>query len=363
MRITRANYEVYFVDYFDGRLSEEAKEELMRFLEAHPDLKEEFYNFDENVALQADSDATFPKKEALKKQETAKTKPDAENWEAWFIAYAEGDLNNEEQQQSNRFLQENPSLRKEFLLYQKLSLKADPEIRYPGKRKLRKNQRKRTRFIRYASFAAAAAVVLLAGVFWFIRQEVPDRTEENISRLSHYEAGTIDINQGPAEQPPKLMREEAEKAIAKPLSSKDRNQPESITQLEPLAAGPLSFDNRAPKKIAPRYEQASEYYYQTVLDDLEYLVALKKYEEKTLPGKMLYRIKNTIAPPEDYYIINHGFSPLNLLGISSKSLEELATSTLPEKITIKTDNRNTKKYAIKSGIFEITHKRTRKENQ
>ena len=364
MRITRANYEVYFVDYFDGRLSQEAKEELMRFLEAHPDLKEEFYNFDENVILQADSDITFPKKDSLKKQETARAKPDPENYESWFIAYAEGDLNREEQQQVERFVHDNPALKQEFLIYQKLSLKADSRIRYPDKKRLKKkSRRKRTLLARYAGYAAAAGILLFAGLFWLIRQEAPGRQEENISQLPHYEAEAISGNPTPNEQAPKLIRHNADEAITEPLFSKDRNQMERLTKMEPLTEKKININNCSITNISPRYEQTSEYYYQTVMKDLEYLEALSEYKEKTLPGKLFYRLKNAIAPPEDYYVISEGFSPLKLLGITSKSFGEVATNTLPENITIENDHSNTKKYGIKTGIFEITHKRTLEEDQ
>lgn len=364
MGITRANYEVYFVDYFDGRLSLEAKEELMRFLEAHPDLKEEFYNFDENVVLQADANITFPKKDTLKKQEAAKEKPEPKDYESWFIAYAEGDLNREEQQQVERFVHEHPSLKQEFLLYQKLSLKTDSGIRYPAKKQLKKkSRRERTLLVRYAGYAAAAAILIFAGLFWLMRQEAPERQEKNISQLPHYEAEKISGNQTPYEQPPKLIRNDADKVITEPLSGNERNQMGRLTQMEPLTEEKLNLNNRSITNISPRYEQTTEYYYQTVMQDLEYLEALGEYKEKSLPGKLFYRIKNAIAPPEDYYVISEGFSPLKLLGITSKSFGEVATNTLPENITIENNNSNTKKYGIKTGIFEITHKRTLEKDQ
>jgi hypothetical protein len=42
MKISRQNYEQYFVDYLDGKLNDEQVGVLMSFLEFNPDLKEEF---------------------------------------------------------------------------------------------------------------------------------------------------------------------------------------------------------------------------------------------------------------------------------------------------------------------------------
>lgn len=47
MNINRENYEVWFIDFIDGKLSNEARMELNAFLQANPDLKEELNTFEE----------------------------------------------------------------------------------------------------------------------------------------------------------------------------------------------------------------------------------------------------------------------------------------------------------------------------
>ena len=39
--ITRENYEIYFIDYMDGNLSERERAEVEAFLLVHPDLQEQ----------------------------------------------------------------------------------------------------------------------------------------------------------------------------------------------------------------------------------------------------------------------------------------------------------------------------------
>ena len=63
--INRSNYEVWFIDYADGKLSHEHVAELLLFLEENPDLKNEF-GFFEPVELPVDK-VEFPFKENLKK--------------------------------------------------------------------------------------------------------------------------------------------------------------------------------------------------------------------------------------------------------------------------------------------------------
>ena len=42
MKIDNSNYEVWFIDWLDGNLSDQQGEELMLFLEMNPSRKEEF---------------------------------------------------------------------------------------------------------------------------------------------------------------------------------------------------------------------------------------------------------------------------------------------------------------------------------
>ena len=58
MKITRDNYQAYILDYFEGTLSVQEKESLLAFLNAHPDCRKEFEEF-ENISLsdfEADED-------------------------------------------------------------------------------------------------------------------------------------------------------------------------------------------------------------------------------------------------------------------------------------------------------------------
>ena len=65
MSINKSNYEIFILDYLDGNLSPEVIAELLLFLEANPDIKEEFQMLSSSH-LDADTTASFPDKVWLK---------------------------------------------------------------------------------------------------------------------------------------------------------------------------------------------------------------------------------------------------------------------------------------------------------
>ena len=66
MKITRENYESFFIDYLDGFLDEKLIDDFIEFLQQNPDLKEELSLF-ENVSVDAEN-ISFDKKDQLFKE-------------------------------------------------------------------------------------------------------------------------------------------------------------------------------------------------------------------------------------------------------------------------------------------------------
>ncbi|OFY47456.1 MAG: hypothetical protein A2W85_01980 [Bacteroidetes bacterium GWF2_41_31] len=163
------NYEVFVIDYLDGQLSKAEETALLAFLDQHPDLKDEFEGLElatlEPLIIEADF------KQELKKIPVIKVAGiDETNYETYFIASAENDLNNKETEHLNQFLSINPMLHKEFELHQKLRLEPDTKILFPGKSSLKK--RKVIPLTRVSSVAAGLAF-LLAISFFLRNQPVP----------------------------------------------------------------------------------------------------------------------------------------------------------------------------------------------
>jgi hypothetical protein len=110
MKINRDNYEQFFIDYYDGTLSNESVADLYKFLEIYPELKNEFENF-ADVRLNA-PDMVFPYRDSLKRGEI-----NFQNYSWFLIASLEGDLSHAEEILLSNFLEAHPKLKKEKELY------------------------------------------------------------------------------------------------------------------------------------------------------------------------------------------------------------------------------------------------------
>ena len=150
MRITRENYEIFFLDYHEGILSNEECKEVRDFVEANPDLKKEFYSF-EKVDL-PDERPVFNEKELLYKT----GKP--ENFDATAIGYLEGDLTDEERKTFEHLLVKNPDQSKAYDRIKQTKLKADEDIHFAFKRSL---YRQPTRVVAMKWLGRIAAILLL----------------------------------------------------------------------------------------------------------------------------------------------------------------------------------------------------------
>ena len=133
MNINRENYEIYFLDYHEGRLEPGQVAELLVFLEAHPELKEEFEDF-ENIPVAPDMSVYFAEKTSLKKNNVSDFGPiNASNYESYFIAETEKQLTPDEQLWLAGFMERNPGLTNDLELYIKTRIQPDLQIQYPGK--------------------------------------------------------------------------------------------------------------------------------------------------------------------------------------------------------------------------------------
>jgi hypothetical protein len=107
MKITRNNYETYFLDYLEGNLDENLVDGFLEFLQKNPDLKEELSMMD-TASIEPDS-AVFTNKEKLYKE-----KYDAEDlFNQAAIALIEGDISESEKAEFDAYLLKNPEKQKD----------------------------------------------------------------------------------------------------------------------------------------------------------------------------------------------------------------------------------------------------------
>lgn len=159
MNINRDNYEEFFLDFAEGRLTAEQEEILNNFLKANPDLEAELNEFD---LLQLKAEAVLmPGKQRLKKEIPVPGDIVNElNFEMFAIAYLENDLSDRQRVLFEDFISGDEKFQESFALTKKAYLK--PEyLAYPLKNKLKKKGSRSFAYRLLIPVAAAAAIALL----------------------------------------------------------------------------------------------------------------------------------------------------------------------------------------------------------
>jgi len=184
MNINRNNYELFFIDFYDGNLTDAQKHELDLFLEENSDLKEEFDSF-EIISVESDDDA-FSQKHELKKKEIVEVSGiNEENYEQYFVAFYENDLNEKKKNQLSSFLNSNPQLSKEFDLHGSLIIEPHNFV-FVNKGLLKKKI-----VIGYYWYSAAAVALILLAVSIFLNQNIP---VQKLNRLELAQLKSLDFS-------------------------------------------------------------------------------------------------------------------------------------------------------------------------
>jgi hypothetical protein len=182
MMIDRTNYEAFFLDYLEGRLTAAEAQAVEAFAAAHPDLRDELdamqgmshmltvplpgsptileekaslYQRDweeEDVILPLEH-VSFTEKASLKKPLVA-----SEEEELLLAAYAEGDGDTAAVTKAQQLLHSKPWLTADYEMLQRMRVTPE-QIVYMHKADLRRDTGRVVPLMRYFSYAAAAAVV------------------------------------------------------------------------------------------------------------------------------------------------------------------------------------------------------------
>lgn len=205
MKITRDNYESFFMDYLEGNLHESMIDQFLDFLNQNPDLKEELHLFEE-VNL-PEEHVVFQKKQQLHKSAADENR----RLENTVVAYLEGDLDTDENKAFETYLAGHPELKKEYDLYAKTRLTPDSGIKYPEKRKL---YRKSGATIVMNWIARAAAVlVLIWGINSVIQTQNTQDSGKGIQELA-------EVSPKPVSTVKKADSEKSNQETAVPVKNK-----------------------------------------------------------------------------------------------------------------------------------------------
>lgn len=152
MKITRDNYEIYFLDYLEGNLDDALVDNFIEFLQENPDLKEELQLVN-SLNLEPGS-ALFKGKEKLYKEKYDLK----EVFEKTAVAYIEGDLKSKEKIEFETYLSVHPEKQQELGLFEKTKLQPDNSIVFFNKNRLYHSSKGRT-ILLWATRVAAVVVV------------------------------------------------------------------------------------------------------------------------------------------------------------------------------------------------------------
>jgi hypothetical protein len=119
MKIDRTNYEIWFIDWLDGNLTEAQIEQLNLFLSHNPDLREEFDDICTDTTHRGQDKKTFPQKDQLKK--SMKEIP-ADQFEFLCVAHLENDLTEDQKNELYEIIEQDADRKRTFELIQKTRL-------------------------------------------------------------------------------------------------------------------------------------------------------------------------------------------------------------------------------------------------
>jgi curved DNA-binding protein CbpA len=225
MKIDRSNYEIWIIDWLDGKLSDQQIEELNTFLNENPGLREEFDGL-ASVKLER-SPETFPDKNLLKRSVAG---IDLSQFEYLCVAFYEGDLTSDQQQELQHYILKDPEKKKVFDLTGKVKL-TPSGLNYKYKKQLMKSSPlQRAVRLSVISLSAAAAIALLI-VTWLL---LPHDIDKNIPYSALNQASdSINIQQADKIKKDDFMSEnasvQAESNVMKLPVNIQNNSSENIT--------------------------------------------------------------------------------------------------------------------------------------
>jgi hypothetical protein len=169
MNINRNNYETFFLLYVDNELSAVERKAVEDFISQNEDLKVEMSNLLQ-AGFRSDEKWEFTGRDALLRPITEEAEIDTINREAFFVLYADDELNNEGKAKVEAFVYRNPQYQQEFELLQQVKLQPDRFIVFENKASLYRKEEKDDKVVpfRWRRMAAAAVVLLIAGLLWLM---------------------------------------------------------------------------------------------------------------------------------------------------------------------------------------------------
>lgn len=157
--INSSNYEIYFLDYIDGRLDDESVRQLHAFLNEHPNLKQELLQLTSET-VQPVISLQMPGKDSLKRDALGCTAMDYR-----MIAFLENDLSQEDRSAFLKEMAANARMQQQLKQWQQTVIAPNNDIVFKDKAQLKRPAAKVFLLRRVLQYGAVAASLLL-GYFY-----------------------------------------------------------------------------------------------------------------------------------------------------------------------------------------------------
>ncbi|MFB6306627.1 MAG: hypothetical protein ABEH43_06515, partial [Flavobacteriales bacterium] len=226
--INKYNYKEWIFEYIEGNLSSEQQNRLFDFLEKYPELKEELEEWEDTKLSQ--ENIRIENKNSLKNIPYQGI--DAGNITDKIIADSEGNLNKEQKNGLNYFMEDNPAYKEEHRIYNRLKLDPDLSIKFPNKQTLKKEPADYRVFWR-----VAASLILLIGLSMGLYLLLNDQNANNSEKLVQNSTSKEDNKTDPKDRKEKQNNKENHKGshtseTASSHSKKENNKPENNSFIE-----------------------------------------------------------------------------------------------------------------------------------
>jgi hypothetical protein len=185
-RISRDNYEEYFLLYSDNELSPAEKSSVDEFVRDNPDLRGELMMLFQ-LKVQPDQGIAFDQKDILFRKEDGHVRISRNNCEEFFLLYADEELSPEQKKMVEEFVQGNISLQKELEVIMRTRIEP-AEIKFPNKDILYRRKEKRFVLVPWMRIAAAAVFILAIGLLFLFKSGMLS-TEITVARTKPFNDG------------------------------------------------------------------------------------------------------------------------------------------------------------------------------
>ncbi len=277
------NYEAFLLDFMEGNLSEEDCVLLKDFISAHPELEVDLNDL-ELISLETEG-VYYAEKSGLKKKSPFIS-------EETYVAYIENTISAEEKKMVDEAVSSDAGVKHELDLYFKTLVAPDLSVVFDNKALL-KREPKVLRFATTLNLSAAAALILILGL-WFLFRDTLSTTVKGLPVASVEVKPKFRMPVHPEAHPQKTTNGTSQVPFHGIAKRSDTNSVETPPETSTVTANPVATNNFS-ISIPHKHELALPLVKDTILSGMAlnpskelkpvFNISFGNDEEETLPVK------------------------------------------------------------------------------